>query len=181
MDHKPFTQWSSSGITTISKVIDPAQGTFRPFSELTKQYSLTPSQVFHYHQLTSYLRSCFRTRQNPCQCTFIDALIDWDQYSISDIYSNLITHQATKYHIVPFKPWISILDDQDAPEKILAGYQKIRSLVTCETWLETQFKIAHRVYLPFRNSKNDSKTIPVSQIMDLSSSLHLLGPGVGLY
>lgn len=134
MDHKAFTQWSSSGITTISEVIDPVQGTFRLFSELTKQFSLKPSQEFHYHQLTSYFRSCCSTRQNPCQHSFFDALIDRDQYSISDIYSNLITHQAKKYHTVPFKPWISILDDQEAPEKILAGYQRVRSLVMCETW-----------------------------------------------
>lgn len=36
------------------------------------------------------------------------------------------------------------------------SYQKVRSLVVCESWRETQFKIAHQAYDPFHHNPTHS-------------------------
>lgn len=153
--HKAFGQWKLKGLTDVSSLYLNKPGKFKPFQTLMREYSLSPTHVFFYHQLISYLKSCSGPSTNPLETSCIDTLIKSNNYSISNIYSCLIQHQTRKYALKPFQKWSHLLDDESLPEKILEGYKTVRNLTASESWSETQFKIIHRAYFPFRFNKKD--------------------------
>lgn len=133
-EHRDFAQWTTCGFSTVVAVLDDTHGSFKSFTDLSTQYSLPGFHIFHYHQLLTFLKTCFRLRQDSLQDSFIEVVHVCDPYSILGIYLRLIAHQRTKYHLPSFKSRISVLGNEHVPERILEGYQKVRSLVVCKSW-----------------------------------------------
>lgn len=153
--HNAYTQWQSRGLTKIISMYQDKPCSFKPYQSLMREFSLPTTHGFYYHQLTDFLRTCCAPDSDPFKPSFIDNIIQSKEYSISTIYSHLIQHQSRKYRLTPFQKWSHLLGDEDLPDKILDGYRLIRKLTISETWRETQFKIIHRAYFPFRFNKED--------------------------
>ncbi|PIO40484.1 hypothetical protein AB205_0190240 [Aquarana catesbeiana] len=126
--HKAFGQWKLGGLTNVTSIYHDKLGEFKPFQTLMREFSLPPTHVFFYHQLTDYLKSCCGSESDPLETSCIDTLIKSNNYSISNIYSCFIQHQAQKYCLKPFQKWSRLLGDNGLPEKILEGYRHIRNL-----------------------------------------------------
>lgn len=138
------------------RVYKTTHGEFKSFQTLPREFALPTSHIFYYQQISAYLRSCCGSQTDPLQQSFIDIVLRKGDYSISSIHSYLIMHQLDKYQLAPFQKWSTIFNDNTLPEKILEGYRRINKLTILESWHETQIKIIHRAYYPFRINKADS-------------------------
>lgn len=142
----------------------------RPFRSSHMKIPCRHHTFSHYQQLISYLQTCYSSQVDPLQKRFIDVVHQRDDYYISSFYSQLITHQSDKYHLAPLQKWSAIFNDTELPEKILNGYRYIHKLTVAETWWETQFKIIHRAYHPFRTSMMNSTQSQCPQCRTLSGT-----------
>lgn len=91
----------------------------------------------------------------------------------------------------PFGNRTKNIPSANLPEKLLAGYHKITNLAINKSCRETQFKIMHRTYIPYLNIPslpdaglcaicNTSRPLVITQVMDMPTSILILGPSGGL-
>lgn len=98
-----FNYWRICGLITVTPLYCGKPGEFKSYQVLSKEFSLPPSHAFHHHQLLSYFQTCHGTQTDPLQKSFNDVVLQKDNYFISSLYSQLITHQSDKYHLTPFQ------------------------------------------------------------------------------
>lgn len=130
------------GLTYITSLYQGKPDEFKSFQTLSREFAL-------------HLQSCCGSQTDPLQQSFIDIVLQRDNYAISSLYEYLITHQSDKY-LAPFQKCFAIFNDNTLPERILEGYRHIHKLTISETWRETQFQIIHRAYYLFRTNEAGS-------------------------
>lgn len=58
-----FAQWRNFDLTIVATFYKGTPSVVKPFSDLSQEYSLELSQIFRYHQLLSYLGTCYSFKQ----------------------------------------------------------------------------------------------------------------------
>lgn len=151
-----FLHLGKRGTNFLLPAHNRQDGQEKLFKTLRKEYNLPEEHYMNYLQITSHWRA---QRVSPIlsfQKTFLDTLINTQKYSISQIHPHLqkIYHKKTEDLLV--KHWQKEFSCDALKEKMLAGYDHLKTLIVAETWRETQYRILMGAYSTYFYNKIDN-------------------------
>lgn len=146
-EYVAFTQWVSKGLDWFAHLFHKCTLTPKSFTKLQAEYGIAPS-----HFLAYLSSGCWKSWGGEprffMERSFLDSLANSRHFSISAVYCHLQTLYWKPLSASNVPRWNDDFPAWDVTDKLIEGYNRIRTLMRIKLCWETQFKLLHRAYVP---------------------------------
>lgn len=130
--HVRCTVWASQNLSHFVQLFDPSTGSALPIHHLLSHFRLAHNHFLYIHQAVQHVSSLCPTKIQRFHHSFLDTLLEKQQYKISDIYKPLNTHLSKPIQVTSAASWNKDFNSPEALDRILSSYNSTCALVVAQ-------------------------------------------------